>query len=74
MNQEHKFVFQRIASLPGNQQLHKIKFCQENLMSLNQALEGYQQGKTRRRRKKSLPLQKNLEKTETTIKVEEPNK
>lgn len=30
MNQEHKFVFQSIAGLPGNQQLHKIKFCQEN--------------------------------------------
>lgn len=42
--------------------------------SLNQALEEYQKGKTRRRRVKPLLLQRNLEKTETTVKAEEPNK
>lgn len=39
MNQEHKFVFQSIAGLPGNQQLHKIKFWQENSSILKSGSE-----------------------------------
>lgn len=60
MSQEDKFGFQSIAGLPGNYQLKKIKFCQENANILKSGSGRMSTAEDKKNDRKAPPLWEEL--------------